>query len=210
MQPNPTLARRTGVRTLRHLLAVVLTAVAATLGLVVSTAGPAAACSCVGGGIPQYAEWADAVFTGELASAPDRSEEQTVTYTFDVEQIYAGKVPELAEVRTPSQESACGLAHVESGRRFVIFASYDDGALSTGLCSGSQVANAAYTDRLERHLGIGTIPSREHAPRAPSGVADDPGRDDGGRTWMLVVPIASGVVILAALGVGAARLHRQA
>lgn len=194
------------MRTLSRLLAVLLTAVAATFGLIIATSAPAAACSCAWAGVEQHAKWADAVFTGELAGTPDRTE-QTITYTFDVDRVYAGKVARVVDVETGSQGSACGIEDTEAGRTYVVFASGGHAGFSTSACSGTRAAGGTYVDRLERHLGVGTPPSARTVPEPPGNGASG---GDGISTGVLVVGGASAAVILAALVVGALRTRRQA
>lgn len=212
-QPNGPVARRMDVRTFRRLLAVLLIAVATTLGLVVATTGPAAACDCVGLTAAQAARSADAVFTGELVDATTSKARQITTYTFAVERVYGGEVPAVVDVRSAQFGASCGLENMKTERRYVVFAVAADDRLTAGLCGGTQRAGASAVDQVERTLGAGTVPEAAAAPRPDargSDSSDSADRDGGVQTWMVVVSGAAGAMILAGLLAGAVRLRRQA
>ncbi|WP_183092547.1 hypothetical protein [Nocardioides stalactiti] len=200
------------MRTVRLLLAVLLPALAATLGLVVTTAGPAAACSCVGGDVRQFARWADVVFTGFVAEADDR--EQKVVYTFEVERVYDGEASATERVVTGNQGSACGLPGLQPGRRYAVYAGATDaGVLSMSSCGGTRAAGPGYVDRIERNLGAGTTPAVT-TPAGDRPEARDDARDTvddaGTRWWVLVVAGTAGAVIVGGLAAGAVRTRRRA
>ncbi|MBJ7451806.1 MAG: hypothetical protein JHC71_06930 [Blastococcus sp.] len=96
--------RRTGV----------LLLLGAVLGaLVVLGATPAQACSCAGGTTAEFAERADAVFTGRLVSRDVPRELRTsadpALHVFAVDAVAKGAVSERQEVLSPVSGASCGL-----------------------------------------------------------------------------------------------------
>src|SRR5687767_10617241 len=90
---------------------ILVIAVLACLGLVGVTASPAAACTCAATGRAQQFSVHDVVFLGTLAERdPDGGFTiGSVTYKFDVDEVYKGVVTSEVEVSTGVQSSACGL-----------------------------------------------------------------------------------------------------
>lgn len=104
--------------------------------LVWGPAGPAAGCSCMGeivhpvwGNEPNV----DVVFIGTVISSVDDASERLIT--FDVEVVRKGVVSDPQDVRTWTDEAACGIA-VTPDSRYRVFADVRDGALWTDLCNG--------------------------------------------------------------------------
>jgi hypothetical protein len=174
------------VRIRKRLGGAALTVAVTVAGLLVMTAGPAAACSCaiVRSEAERIAR-ADAVFVGELIgsrvdpSATPRDTQRIpyaapVVLTFKVSRVYKGAVGERQEIVTPGGGGA-GCGGFGSGLRgtgpFLVFAFNSAGAMyrlgpgqyASSLCSGSR----ALADR-------GTpAPSEPPAPGTP-GQPDNP------------------------------------
>lgn len=193
------------MRSVSRLLAVLLTAVGASLGVVVATSGPAAACSCVRPDIEGSAHWADAVFVGEITDRAQSEDRYSTIYTFAVDRVYNGYVPPVAEVHSAGVGGGCGLERMEPGRRYVVFAGSGDDGLTSGLCSGTRPARASYVDRVEHRLGAGAAPY--DGAEATTGDRDesDPMTD---RPLVVVAGVA-GVLILLALVLGALRARHS-
>ncbi|GAW51766.1 MULTISPECIES: hypothetical protein [unclassified Nocardioides] len=147
--------------TLRILLAGLLGA----CGLVVFTAMPSHACSCVVASTDDYVEWADAIFTGtvvEVTPPPQRpvmSSGDPVTHTFDVETVHEGDVASTAEVTSAMSGASCGLEGLRIGTSYLVYAESGHRGLSANLCGGTGPASPARVDGVERVLGTGGPPA---------------------------------------------------
>ena len=152
---------------MRYAVRVVLLLAVAAAGVVLP--GTAAqACSCVMAGAAQQLEWADAVFTGEIVDKGAIGSEpvddlvgSSRTFTFNVDQVFKGKVDGTATVRTASNSAACGIDLPSSGDALV-FASKsqgDDETLTTGLCSGTRTIKSG--EAIPAALGAGESPSEQ-------------------------------------------------
>jgi hypothetical protein len=172
-------------------------------GLLVMTAGPAAACSCalVRSEAERIAR-ADAVFVGELVGSqvdPSASPRDTrripypapVVLTFEVSRVYMGAVGARQEIVTPGGGGAsCGLELSGPGP-FLVFA-YDSagdmdrlapGQYASNLCSGSR----ALADRGTPASGgppptggPGRLDNSPSPTSAPPALADNPAAAPGG------------------------------
>ena len=143
----------------------VLLGVGGALAVVFTTAAPATACSCVMGDQADFFEWSDTVFTGEVV---DRgSDDSRISYRFDVDRVYEGDAADDAVVTSGRQSSMCGMPDLEVGTAYVVYATAEDGRLSTGLCSGTRKALPAFVERVEWYAGSG------HPPGAATS-GDDP------------------------------------
>jgi hypothetical protein len=194
----------------RRLGAVALTVAVLVGGLLVMTAGPAAACTCARGqSEAERIARAEAVFVGELvgsrvdpsATMPRQtgriSLPAPVVLTFKVRQVYKGAVDTHQEIVTPGGgEAACG--GFGSGLRgtgpFLVFAFNSAGAMyrlgpgqyASNLCSGS------------RALADGEQPA--------------PGRPARPDNWPATTQLAIGIGVLAvgvAAGLGLAALRAR-
>lgn len=157
------------------------------LGVLVGpSARPAHACSCAGLPSAEQYRRADAVFTGvaveHLDTNPDGptfSSLDPIVWTFEVEAVRKGRVPEEVEVVTARSGASCGYAF-EEGRRYQVFARREgspapvaeelgeghEAGLSSGLCDGN------------RDLTAGGEALRAGSPRTPhpgGAVVDEPG-----------------------------------
>jgi len=211
--------RRTCVRPLRHLaavLALLVATVAAALGLLAATAPPASACSCAIRGMSDFADTADAVFTGAPVERFGQEDVGSdVRYTFRVDAVYGGQVPGTATVTTGSQSSACGLPGLELDERYVVYASESRGGqYSISLCGGTRQVSEPYVERLADRVGDPRPPADDVTTPADDrdAAAGAPPRDGGGmgdRTLpMALVAGGAGAVIVGALMVGAWRVGR--
>jgi hypothetical protein len=90
-------------------------------------------------------ERADVVFTGtlvEVTPPPARlswSSGDPATYSFDVERVHQGDIGPSTEVRSAVSGASCGLEGMQTGSRYVVFATLDDG-LWANLCGGTDLA----------------------------------------------------------------------
>ena len=202
--------RRTGV----------LLLLGAVLGaLVVLGATPAQACSCAGGTTAEFAERADAVFTGRLVSRDVPRELMTsadpALHVFAVDAVAKGAVSERQEVLSPVSGASCGLEITGDGP-VAVFATRTadsfpgiptpelaDDQYFAYLCGGS----APLTPQLEADLGplrpvaADPGPAVPVQPRAASTTSPD---RDGPAAALLVV--GGGAVLL---GAGALVLRRR-
>jgi hypothetical protein len=104
---------------------------AMVVGFVV-TGAPARACSC-GGGASENLPYSDGAFVGELVQK-EQVGFNTVEWTFDVQHVAKGEFGPIAIVRTPEQESACGL-HLATGDRIgLLLHRVDEGMWEGNLC----------------------------------------------------------------------------
>lgn len=121
-------------------------------GLVLGTAGPAAACSCVSDDPADLAHRAEIAFVGVLAG--QRADDHVVAHLFTVEDVRSGDVRRNQDVVTPhAGQASCGVEWT-TGVRMVVLAHLDeDGRVASDLCSGSVPATAATYDATVQALG---------------------------------------------------------
>jgi hypothetical protein len=185
------------VRTWGRLGAVALLVAVMVGGLLVTTAGPAAACSCaIVRSEAERTARADTVFVGELiGSRVDQSasprETRSIPYpapvvlTFKVSRVYKGAVRERQEIVTPGGGGAsCGLELSGPGP-FLVFA-YDSagdmyrlepGQYASNLCSGSRVLGGGGTPATSRPPATGVTARSGNPPSptsAPPALTDNP------------------------------------
>jgi hypothetical protein len=157
----------------------VLAALLGAAGLVLFTPAAAHACSCVGGDVAAYADRADVVFTGtlvEVTPPPARlswSSGDPATYSFDVERVHQGDIGPSTEVRSAVSGASCGLEGMQTGSRYVVFATLDDG-LWANLCGGTDLARPGVVRRLERAVGPARAPASD-PPALVVGSVGSPG-----------------------------------
>ena len=199
----------------------VLLLLSAFLGaLVVVGASPAQACSCAGGTTAEFAERADAVFTGRLVSRTEPSRLETsadpALHVFAVDAVAKGAVSERQEILSPVSGASCGL-ELSGEETVVVFATrtadlyldgsgpeLEDNQYYAYLCDGS----APLTPQLEAELAaLGPVvrpivpePAAPVEPRAAATTAPD---QDGPAVALLVL---GGAVVL---GAGALVLRRR-
>ena len=168
-------------------------------GLVLATAAPANACSCVTDQPDQFAENSQFAFVGVLQQ--QRSNDYEVAHRFAVETVYKGDVHRTQDVVTPNlDEAGCGVEW-EPGSQMVVLGYLDDeGRLASNLCSGSGTTTDPADDAVVAALGTASAPLS-----GESLVELDRSTQDLLRWFTL----ALGVIGLAALGVLARRRWRQ-
>jgi hypothetical protein len=208
------------VRTGGRLGAVALLVAVMVGGLLVTTAGPAAACSCaIVRSEAERTARADTVFVGELiGSRVDQStsprETRSIPYpapvvlTFKVSRVYKGAVRERQEIVAPGGGGAsCGLELSGPGP-FLVFA-YDSagdmyrlgpGQYASNLCSGSRALGGRGTP-----TPGGPPASTDNPAAAPSGppATGTAGRQDDSPSTasltiglgLLAAAVASGLAI---------------
>lgn len=116
--------------------------------LVLGTAAPSHACSCVEL-TPRLLLDSDVAFSGTV-------EETGASITrLAVDQVWAGDVASHTEVVHGSEESACGL-RTRVGERMLVGASLEAGDLRTTLCS--TISGEAAVSRMALRLDDGALP----------------------------------------------------
>ena len=154
-----------------HPLRVVLATLFAASALVLAApAPPASACSCVVQSRAEHVDNASALFVGTLAERDQDG--QSVTYTFDVHEVFKGSVTRTTQVWTGAQESACGRPDLTKGEDFLVFAnaSGESDRLSISLCDGTVGVGPTPIEQVERLTGQGVAPE----PGGPAIEDDEP------------------------------------
>lgn len=154
-------------------LRLALAGLLAACGVVFLTPASSYACSCVSGRPQDFAAWADTVFTGtltEVTPPPQRevmSSGDPVTYAFEVDAVHEGDVGGTVEVTSAVSGASCGLEGLETGTRYLVFATGDPGRLEAGLCGGTGPVGDELPASYERVLGAGHAP--DGSPGSPPG-----------------------------------------
>ena len=121
-----------------------------------------------------------------------------VTWTFAVEQVYKGDVPETQEVTSHTQSAACGLAFKEE-KRYVVFAYRQGGGLETNVCMN--------TRPLADDADLKMEPISDFVSEEPSPQAAEPDDDSG---WdPFVVGSLGTVALMAILTIAALATRRR-
>jgi hypothetical protein len=118
-----------------------LTALALVLGVSAVPIAQVAACSCMAMAPGEAATMAEVVFAGTaLSEQPGRADPATgmspVLYTFAVDGVAKGDVGSQISVVAGGDSAMCGTTF-GLDERWLVFASTQDGELSTGLCAGN-------------------------------------------------------------------------
>lgn len=200
-----------------RLLTSVLLTVLASLGIVVTAgSGPALACSCAFGRMPEYVGYADEVFAGTLVDVERPSTKgiwssnDPVTYTVEVDAVYQGDVGPTADVESAVSGASCGLDGMVVDRRYLVFTTIDGTVPTASLCGGTAPATPERLAAVERLLGAPTPPvaAAQDVDLQPE-VRPATGTDDAGSG--MSVWIVGGVLVgVAALVAAAVRLRRSA
>jgi hypothetical protein len=166
---------------------------------IVLSALPCWACSCAAQTPKAQADNADVIFTGRVIEAEDpfQFSGPRVQANLAVEVLYKGEVGSEALVETPlGGSAACGLEFVD-GKRFTIFAFWNErGRLETNICSAS---TAGTIDPARFGLSRGAA--------APGGIREPPGAvgtqpdAEPAASWLPVAALAGAAAII---GVGIA------
>lgn len=112
---------------IQRVLGALLTLPVLVGGLLLMTAGPAAACSCMAQTEAEYAARADAIFVGRKVDLPRpagvgrQAEAGAVVIEFRVTQVYKGTVTDPQEIVTLPSGGTCGLELAGEGP-FLVFA----------------------------------------------------------------------------------------
>ena len=172
------------MRVLRLLLAVLVTSGA----LVVVTAGPATACSCVTGRTRDFVEAADEIVAGTLVEVQEPralffSSMDPVTYTLGVDAVYRGEVGEQVVFESARDGAACGLEGMTVDRRYVVFLAVEGDQRSASLCGGTALADPALESALERLTGPPAEPLPEEL--LPGNGIDDESAQSALPGWAL-------------------------
>lgn len=117
----------------------------AVLGLVaaltVISGGTASACSCAVPGPRQSVDRAAAVFSAtatDVHVGESMLNGGSLTATLRADHVYKGEPDAEFVVFTKAQGAACGYGFTE-GSRYLVFATVQDSALATTLCSGNRL-----------------------------------------------------------------------
>ena len=129
-----------------------LVALAAISAALAFAAPPALACSCMPFTKPDYARQATLVFTGTVTRVDVRggplvrSSINPVDVVFDVDTVYKGAPAKTTTISTVVDSASCGY-EFQTGRRYTVFPSLQEGKLQAGLCHGNvegEIAPQAY------------------------------------------------------------------
>jgi len=170
--------------------------------LLVATAPPAGACSCVAVDDTEAFAQADAVFTGTaVAQRGQPNSTSPTTLVFDVDRVYKGDVAERQEVRTPSSSAACGLTPIDRAP-LLVYATEPGGQgdASLGATDGQLVAHLCGGSRDATN---GPVPASFGSGRAASagtGAAED------GTDWLFVVATVLALAVVLLLVAAAVRV----
>ncbi|RJE86885.1 hypothetical protein D3P07_17030 [Paenibacillus sp. 1011MAR3C5] len=153
----------------------------------------ASACSCaLLGSVNEAKQNNDVVFDGTVKVKKEpvrlfsKSSADPVTWTFEVHEIWKGKVSPTIAVTSAQSSASCGYEFQE-GSRYVVYARNSGESLDVSLCSRTALHSAAGQDLAE--LGIGSVPPQSQAGQHP-GTASS-------LWWVLWVGIA--VILVAAI-----------
>lgn len=125
----------------------------AVAAVVVITPGNATACTCVPD-IPLCESFwqSDAVFAGEVTQIEERRPAKAVAsflgtrrVRISVEQVWRGDVPPSVEVTTGSGGGDCGYPF-RKGRKYLVYASEEQGRLITHVCAPTKPFDRAAAD----------------------------------------------------------------
>lgn len=175
----------------RRLLPLLL--VLAGLGLVAGSPAPAFACSCAMADLADRVQRSDAVFAGTLRDSA--TDGRVASYAVRVTDAFGADLPATVEVRSSTDEASCGLAPPPKGKEAVWFTTLEGDHLTSNLCSGTGVYDAARTDRIAELLRASPRPAVA-LPEAPSPPAPEPSWVRPARMLFAGV-IAAGLVVTA-------------
>ena len=149
------------VRALRAVLALLVV----SLGLVLTTAGPAAAaCTCKPGTFEQQVKRADVVFLATVDAVADADPGHT--YSLTATRAYVGSVEHTTEVQSLAGPTGCGLGELKEGRDYVFLANGSAPPYDADSCGGTATATAERVTKVEALLGEGEAVSPPPPPEA--------------------------------------------
>ena len=157
------------VRALRAVLALVVV----SLGLVLATGAPAAACRCKPGTFEQQVQRADVVFLATVDSVTEETPGHT--YALTAARTYAGDVEHSTQVQSLAGPAACGLGELDEGREYLFLARGPAAPYDADSCGGTAAANPERVTRIEGLLGEGEVVSPPPPPEpVMTRVEEDP------------------------------------
>lgn len=121
-----------------RLLAGLALLVSTTAGVLVLSAGPAAACSCVAMPDSSLLESSDVAFSGVVVKRREVGDEAITTVRTDL--VFKGDVTQRVDVVANKQSSACALA-ADDGDRLLVFGDLAEGEVSSSLCTSATGRN---------------------------------------------------------------------
>lgn len=159
-----------------------------------------AACSCASGTPEQMAAASDAVFTGSVLAveqvpalgADDFAGMHDLLYTFGVDGVVKGDLPDEVVLVGGSSGASCGMSFA-ADTRYLVFASLDRGNLVTNLCSGNVPLEGDEA---------GPLPARAPEPAPTEPAPTEPA--------VPIAPIILGGIVLVLAGLSLAAFRRTA
>lgn len=139
---------------LARLLAGLVLLVSTTAGALVLTAGPAAACSCVGASV-DFLDTHDVAFSGVVKDQRVTGDHSVLTVSAD--RVFKGEVTRKVDIVGEREGSACGFES-QVDDRVIVFADKGDPNLTGGLCATVTAPSQSYRQLLDE-LGGGTEPT---------------------------------------------------
>ncbi len=114
-----------------------LAAIAILIGISAVPIAQVAACSCMPMTPGEAAAAAEVVFTGlPVSEEPGNANPQAVLYTFQVDGVAKGDVGTTVSLVAGGDSAVCGVTFALN-ERWLVFATTQDGALTTSLCAGN-------------------------------------------------------------------------
>jgi hypothetical protein len=146
---------------------------AAATTFVLISAQPAAACSCLATAEEELIAQAETVFAGTPISRHDVPTTSTdllpgpaADWTFAVDEVVKGQVGNpRQDVRANLSSASCGI-EFELGRRYWVFGYRRDGLLTTGLCTGTRLADQPLSTTTTQATALPAPPSTTAPPPA--------------------------------------------
>lgn len=139
---------------LARLLAGLVLLVSTTAGALVLTAGPAAACSCVGPSV-DFLDTHDVAFSGVVTNRRASGDELILTLRAD--RVFKGEVTKRVDVVSGGAGDTCGL-DAQDDDHLLVFGTLAKGEVTSNLCSSVTAPDKAYREILVE-LGDGTAPT---------------------------------------------------
>jgi hypothetical protein len=173
---------------MRALLRLLLLAVAPVLVVVAPGAAPSHACSCIDTPVDQLLADADVVFVGTVLEDPVGADDGQAAFRVEATSVYAGVVPEVVQLTTDAETSACGI-DVSEGDRWTFVTTTD---FVVGSCDGSAPTSTLTASDVERVLG----PS---GPPEPGGVARPDSAEEDSEAATVVTRLFVGLVVVIGL-----------
>lgn len=149
----------------------------------------ASACSCaIVSDVREAKQSSDAVFDGTVIDKKSAnkifsgSSADPVSWTFEVHEVWKGKVAPVITVTSAESDESCGYEFQE-GHRYVVYARQTGETLDVSLCSRTALQSAAGQDLAD--LGAGSLPPK------PAAAADS---HSGTMMWWLLLLAAAALI----------------